>query len=113
MVTLEMSQMVTNTFKLDEAPQVRHGRPVLVVPGAHGRLSNIHESGHFIKDEVFTVKNKQKVRKANTAAGNLMLSWRKLRDHGDEEMKSLSGTLWRCNSPMCFEMGSSSLGLQR
>ena len=34
------------------------------------------------------VKGKQKVRKAGTSAGNLMLSWRKLRDQGDEEMKT-------------------------
>ena len=42
-VTLELSQIVTNTFKPNEKPEVKHGRPVLVVPGAHARLSNIDE----------------------------------------------------------------------
>ena len=90
-VTLELSQVVTNVFKPSEKPEVRHGRPVLVVPGAHARLSNIDEKGLFIEDEVFLVKGKQKVRKAKTSAGNLMLSWRKLRDEGDEEMKAFFG----------------------
>ena len=51
-VTLELSQMVTNVFKPTEAPQVKHGRPVLVVPGAHGRLSNIDDKGLFIEGGV-------------------------------------------------------------
>ena len=86
-VTLELSQVVSNVFKPSEKPEVRHGRPVLVVPGAHARLSNIAEDGIFKEDEIFLVKGKQKVRKAGTLAGNLMLSWRKCRDEGDEEMK--------------------------
>ena len=86
-VTLELSQVVTNVFKPSEKPEVRHGRPVFVVFGAHARLSNIAEDGTFKEDEIFLVKGRQKVRKAGTFAGNLMLSWRKLRDEGDEEMK--------------------------
>ena len=42
-VTLELSQMVTNTFEPNEKPAVKHGLPVLLVPGAHARLSNIDE----------------------------------------------------------------------
>ena len=76
-VTLELSQVVSGKFKPSEKPAVRHGRPVLVAPGAHARLSNIDESGLFIEDEVFVVKGKQRVRKAGTSAGYLMLSWRK------------------------------------
>ena len=34
-VTFETSQMVRNQFKLSEAPEVIHGRPVLMVPGFH------------------------------------------------------------------------------
>jgi len=59
-VTLEMCQMVTNVFKPTKAPEVKHGRPVLVVPGAHGRLSNIDDKGLFIEDEVFHVKKKRR-----------------------------------------------------
>ena len=75
-VTFEMSQLVFNVFKPGEAPVVRHGRPVLVVPGSHARLSNIDAQGCFIEDEIFEVKGKQKVRKKGTSAGNLMESWR-------------------------------------
>ena len=67
-VTLELAQVVRNVFKPSEAPTVRHARPVLVVPGAHARLSNIDEAGLFIEDEVFEVRGKQKVRKAKTTA---------------------------------------------
>ena len=62
-VTFELSQIVANIFKPSEQPSVRHGRPVLVVPGSHARLSNIDADGCFIEDEVFEVKGKQKVRK--------------------------------------------------
>jgi hypothetical protein len=101
-VTLELSQVVTNVFKPSEQPEVRHGRPVLVVLGAHGRLSNIDEQGRFVEDEVFMVKGKQKVRKAGTAAGNLMLSWRKLRDEGDEEMKGFFRDIEVMQQPSAF-----------
>ena len=79
-VTLELAQVVRNVFKPSEEPTVRHARPVLVVPGAHARLSNIDEAGLFIEDEIYEVKGKQKVRKAKTSAGQLMRSWRDLRD---------------------------------
>ena len=73
-VTVELAQVVRNTWKPSEAPTVRHARPVLVAPGAHARLSNIDENGCFIEDEIFEVRGKQKVRKAKTSAGNLMLA---------------------------------------
>ena len=101
-VTLELSQMVTNVFKPTEAPEVKHGRPALVVPGAHGRLSNIDDKGLFIEDEVFHVKKKEKVRKKGTAAGSLMLSWRKLRDEGDEEMKGFFRDIEVMQQPAAF-----------
>ena len=104
-VTLEMAQVVTNVFRPSEAPQVRHARPVLIVPGAHARLSNIDEKGLIIEDEVFLVKGKQKVRKAKTAAGNLMLSWRKLRDEGDEEMKAFFRDIEVMQQPNAFADG--------
>ena len=51
-VTVELSQYVTNVFNPSEKPEVRHGRPILVVPGAHARLSNIDDRGLFKEDEV-------------------------------------------------------------
>ncbi len=101
-VTLEMSQLVLNVFKPGEKPEVRHGRLVLVVPGAHARLSNISEAGVFVEDEVFMVKGKQRVRKKGTAAGNLMLSWRQLRDQGDEDMKGFFGDIEVMQQPAAF-----------
>ena len=86
-VTFEMSQLIHNVFKLDEKPMVTHGRPVLVMPGAHGRLSNIDAEGKFINDEVFQLKTKTVVRKKGESAGALMKSWRQLRDSGDEKVK--------------------------
>ena len=101
-VTLELSQVVHNVFKPSEKPEVRHGRPVFVVPGAHGRLSNIDEHGLFIEDEVFLLKGKQKVRKAKTSAGNLLLSWRKLRDQGDEESRAFFRDIEVMQQPSAF-----------
>ena len=87
-VTVELAQVVTNVFKPSEKPEVRHAKPVMVVPGAHGRLSNIDRQGLFIEDEIVIVKGKQKVRKAGTSAGNLMLPWRKLRDEGPDDIRA-------------------------
>ena len=101
-VTLELSQVVTNVFKPSEKPEVKHGRPVLVVPGCHGRLSNIDEHGMFIEDEVFNKKGKQKVRRAMTSAGNLMLSWRKLRDEGDAEVRGFFQEIEVMQQPAAF-----------
>ena len=101
-VTLECAQVVSNVFKPSEAPSVRHARPVLVVPGAHGRLSNISPEGLFIEDDVFNVKGKQKLRKANTSAGILMLPWRKLRDNGDPEMKRFFEEIEVMQQPAAF-----------
>ena len=60
-VTLEVAQVVRNVWKPHEAPTVSHCKPILVVPGAHGRLSNIGEDGCFLNDEIFEVGGKQKV----------------------------------------------------
>ena len=101
-VTLELAQVVRNVFKPSEAPTVRHAKPVLVVPGAHARLSNIDEAGLFIEDEIFEVRGRQRVRKAKTSAGNLMLSWRKLRDEGDPEIRSFFKEIEVMQQPAAF-----------
>ena len=101
-VTVELAQVVGKVWKPPEAPTVRHAKPVLVAPGAHGRLSNIDEAGNFIKDEIFEVRGKQKVRKAGTSAGNLMLSWRKLRDGGDPEVRSFFKDIEVMQQPAAF-----------
>ena len=104
-VTLELSQLVRNVYRPGVPLEVSHGIPVLIVPGQHARLSNISEDGTFIQDEVFEVKRKQKVRKAGSSAGNLMLSWRKLRDHGSEETKSFLKSIEVMQQPSAFADG--------
>ena len=83
-------------------PEVRHAKAVLLVLGCHARLSNIDEHGRFKEDEVFMVKKKQTVRKAKTSAKNLMLSWRKLKDDGDEEMKAFFRDIEVMQQPNAF-----------
>ena len=85
-VTLEVSQMVHHQLKLSEEPLVRHGRPVLVLPGCHARLSNISEDGTWIEDEVFKAKGKHVVRKQGQPVGNIMKSWRSMMSSGDPEV---------------------------
>ena len=104
-VTLETSQMVRNQFKLSEAPEVFHGRPVLVVPGCHARLSNIGEDGNFIHDEVFSVKGKQTVRKAGTPAGQIMRSWRDLKYSDDAEVRGWLEDIEVMQQPSAFADG--------
>ena len=101
-VTFEMSQLVYNVFKPGEAPFVRHGKPALVVPGRHARLSNIDAEGYFIEDEVFEVKGVQKVRKKGTSAGKLMETWRLLRDGDDKEAKEWLRSIELYQQPAAF-----------
>ena len=63
-------------------------------------LRNIDETG--LEDEIFEVKGKQKVRKAKTSAGNLMLSWRKLRDGGDAQMRAYFQEIEVMQQPSAF-----------
>ena len=81
-VTLELSQYVHNVFKPGVRPEVRHGRPVLVVYGAHCRLSNISEEGKWFQAENFMAGGKRTVRKRGGSAGTFMKTWRKLRASG-------------------------------
>ena len=101
-VTLELAQVVRNVFNPAEAPTVRHAKPILVAPGAHARLSNTDADGLFIEDEIFEVKGKQRVRKAKTSAGSLMLTWRKLRDHGDPEVRAFFNDIEVMQQPAAF-----------
>ena len=45
------------------------------------------------------------MRKAGTSAGNLMLSWRKLRDEGDEEMRGYFEDIEVMQQPAAFADG--------
>ena len=63
---------------------------LLVVHGAHARLSNIDSSGKFISDESFEFQGRLVVRKAGSSAGRLLLGWRKARDSAPETLRHLS-----------------------
>ena len=104
-VTLETSQIVSNVFKPHEMPTVRHGRPVLIVPGRHARLSNIDKGGFFIEDETFVVKNKTVLRRKGESAGALMKSWRDLRDGDDEEARRWLSRVEVMQQPAAFADG--------
>ena len=71
---------------------VRHGRPVLVVPGVHARLSNIDaESGTWLRDERFKAGGKWVVRKAGEKVNNIMRSWVELKASRDPAVKGVAG----------------------
>ena len=63
---------------------------LLVVHGAHARLSNIDSSGKFISDESFEFQGRLVVRKAGSSAGRLLPGWRKARDSAPETLRHLS-----------------------
>jgi hypothetical protein len=60
-----------------------HGR-------VHCRLSNISSDGKWLKDETFSFKGKEIVRKAGQSVGKLMLPWRRLRQTSPELFENLS-----------------------
>ena len=101
-VTLETSQVVFNLMRPHEQPKCVHGRPVLVMPGAHARLSNIDKNGNFIKDEFFVVGNKKVERRAGQSAGALMRTWRQFRDSGDEELRRYFDEVEIMQQPSAF-----------
>ena len=101
-VTLETSQLVFNVMRPTEQPKCVHGRPVLVMPGAHARLSNIDKAGNFIQDEFFVVGNKKVERRAGQSAGALMRTWRQFRDGGDEEIRRFFDEVEIMQQPSAF-----------
>ena len=101
-VTLETSQLVFSVMRPTEQPKCVHGRPVLVMPGAHARLSNIDKNGNFIKDEFFVVGNKKVERRAGQSAGALMRTWRQFRDSGDEKIRRYLDEVEIMQQPSAF-----------
>ena len=79
-VTLEVQQDVFGWFDIEREPIAEHGMPLLILIGAHARLSNIDENGRFIKDEAFEYAGTPVFRKAGTSARGLLRSWVKLRN---------------------------------
>ena len=53
---LEVQQEVFHWFDETLEPLARHGRPLLILIGSHGRLDNIDDEGSFIKDESLSIR---------------------------------------------------------
>ena len=62
---------------------------ILVVPGGHARLENISADGKWIQTEEFHLGGKEIVHKAGESVGNVMQSWRKLRQEAPELFAAL------------------------
>ena len=78
-ITIEMQQDLFNWFDPSLEPICQHAQPMLILVGAHGRLSNIDDNHCFIKDEAFEYQGKPVLRKAGTSARALLKNWVKLR----------------------------------
>ena len=76
-------------------PQGVVGLTLLIVPGVHGRLSNISSGGTFIEDEQFDVGGKVTIRKKGSSVKGLMHKWVELRS----KFPHMSTTSVSCNSP--------------
>ncbi len=104
-VTLELTQCLSNWFKKWAEPVARSLKPVLIVPGAYGRLSNISPEGTYLKNEVFVVRGKEVRRLAGHSCGNLLKPWRDLRDHGTPEQRAMLEKLSIMSQPAGFTDG--------
>ena len=71
---------------------------ILVIPGVHARLENISADGKWIQTEEFHLGGKEIVHKAGESVGNVMQSWRKLRQEAPELFAALR--VWQ--SPTAF-----------
>lgn len=71
-------------------PQGVVGLTLLIVPGVHGRLSNISSGGTFIEDEQFDVGGKVTIRKKGSSVKGLMHKWVELRSKFPHMFNNLS-----------------------
>ena len=89
-VTLEVTQVLRGYFgEHATEPTACQAMPVMILPGAYARLSNISESGTWIRDESFVIKGKMMKHKAGMCCGNIMNQWRVLRSTGTPEARAL------------------------
>ena len=71
-VTFEVTQVVDNYFNSSEEPKGRVLPSALVLSGSHARLSNLSDEGTFVKDEHFTFRGKEVLRRAGSSARGLL-----------------------------------------
>ena len=78
-ITIELQQDLYNWLDPSLEPVAKHGKPMLILIGTHGRLSNVDDNHNFIKDEQFEYQGVPVLRKAGTSARGLLRNWVKLR----------------------------------
>ena len=80
-VTVELRQVILDYFVDGKEPEGLNADTLIIFPGKRARLENISEEGTFIVDECFEVAGEPPtIRKAGQSAGNLMRTWRQLRE---------------------------------
>ncbi len=88
--TYEARQEILGWFQPKVTPIGRVAPGLLVVSGAHARLSNISESGHWIREEKFVFNGKLVHRRAGESAGRILEPARKVRASHPELISQLS-----------------------
>ena len=92
-ITVELRQVVMNYFKTGDNPEDPVGilgDTLLVVGGTWARLNNISADGKWLKTERFVVAGQEKVHYAGKSVGNVMQSWRDLRQKCPELFEGIS-----------------------
>ena len=90
-ITVELRQIIHRWFAGTEKDPIGSlGDTLIIVGGTHCRLSNISLAGKWIKDEKFYVGKNLKYHKAGNSVGNIMKSWRDLRDQRPDLFEGIS-----------------------
>jgi hypothetical protein len=87
--TYEARQEIHGYFKDGVRPIGKVGKGLLILSGAHARLSNICEDGKWVKSEQFYVGQRLVTHVAGASVGNTMQALRKLRAKHPEMLAKL------------------------
>ena len=88
--TYEARQEIQGWFEPNAKPIGRVSPGLLVISGVHARLSNISESGHWVREEKFVFNGKLVHRRAGESAGRILEPARKVRASHPELISQLS-----------------------
>ena len=89
-ITYEARQLLHNVYASEDKEIIGSvGKGLLVVPGQWARLSNISDSGTWLKTESFKVGDTVITRTQGTSAGRVLLPYRKLRQSNPELMSKI------------------------
>ena len=89
-ITYEARQLLHSVYASEDKEIIGSvGKGLLVVPGQWARLSNISNSGTWLKTESFKVGDAVIARTQGTSAGRVLLPYRKLRASNPELMSNI------------------------